>query len=169
LNCVIFLIISAMPILFIMSTFSILCPFPLFFLYFSHLSIHLLSCLLPILPFLFLLVCLDFSHGSIHLLLCLAVFHELLPSISCHIASIYGFNFCFFTIVSIVVFFTIYIIIFFCIFNLVINVTFSLSLSSLPLLLLRSSSLFSLLSSESLLSLSLLLFPLFSVDVCVCV
>jgi hypothetical protein len=68
-----------MPIIFIVSTFSILCPFPLFVLYVSHLSIHLLSCLLPIPPFPFLLVCLDFFHGSIHLLLHLALFHELLP------------------------------------------------------------------------------------------
>ncbi len=52
---------------------------PSLFLYFSHLSIYLLSCLLPIPPFPFLLVCLDFSHESIHLLLRLALFHELLP------------------------------------------------------------------------------------------
>jgi hypothetical protein len=115
-----------MPIIFIVSTFFYtLSPFPLIFLYFSHVSIHLLLCLLPIPPSPSSLFAWTFPMCQF---ICCFVY---LCSMSfCHglsyqIASIHSFNFCFFTIVSIVVFFTIiYTIVFFCMFNLAVNVTF---------------------------------------------
>jgi hypothetical protein len=137
-----------MPIIFIVSTFYYtLSPFPLFFLHFSCASNHLLLFILSIPPspsssfawtfpmcqFIccFVYLCsMSFCHG-----------------LSCQIASIWGVNFCFFTIVSIVVFFTIiYIIDFFACSILSSMLLFLLSLSSLPIFLSCLTSLFSSLS-----------------------
>jgi hypothetical protein len=115
-----------MPGIVILSTFFyILSPFPLFFLDFSHVSIHLLLCLPPILPFPSSLFAWTFSMCQ--LICCFICLYSMsfCRGLSCQIASIHGFNVRFFTIVSIVVFFTIiYIIVFFCMFILIINDTF---------------------------------------------